>query len=184
MTAHDTTEYAAPIGAASLAASTSSGGLERRAMVRWAALLALGLQALPLYAALLQVAESFLAAPGTLFWPLLGATMLYAGACYVTLHAHPAASHQARWREPGLILALGQAARAIFFGMQPLMSPDAYRYVWDAHLLAHGISPYTTTPFDDALQPLRDQAIWPNVRYRHDDLPARRADALSGDLCH
>ncbi|HEU5370042.1 MAG TPA: glycosyltransferase family 87 protein, partial [Ktedonobacterales bacterium] len=137
-------------------------------VLRWVALLALGALALPCYAAILQVAGTFLKQPQTLFWPLLGATLLYVAGCWLVLRSFPAASRRARWIELGLILAAGLAARAVFWGTPPLMSPDAYRYVWDAHLLVHGVSPYTHSPFDPAVQSLRDQAIWPNVRYRHD----------------
>ncbi len=136
--------------------------------VVWAALLALGLLALPLYARILQVAGIFLPQPAMLFWPLLGVTAIYVIACWLALRSHPARPAASCWMEPGVILALGLAMRAVFFGTPPMMSPDPYRYVWDAHLLAHGISPYTYTPFDAAVQSLRDQAIWPNVRYRHD----------------
>jgi hypothetical protein len=141
---------------------------QKRTMLRWVLLLALGLLALPFYQGILQVGGTFLPHPETLFWPLLAVTLLSMAACWLVLRTFPAASPAARWVELGLILALGLAARAVFWGTPPLMSPDPYRYVWDAHLLAHGVSPYTTTPFDDALQSLRDQAIWPNVRYRHD----------------
>ncbi len=139
-----------------------------RPVLRRAALLALGALALPCYAGILQVAGTFSKQPQALFWPLLAVTALYVGGCWLVLRSFPAAGRRARWVELGVILAAGLAARAVFYGTPPLMSPDAYRYVWDAHLLVHGVSPYTHSPFDPAVQALRDQAIWPNVRYRHD----------------
>src|SRR5579871_232346 len=157
-----------PTGNTPSQASRSSGELEQRPVLRWSALLALGVLALPCYLAILQVAGTFLAQPGTFFSPLLGATLLYALACWLVLHSFPAASPVKRWIELGLILALGLAARAVFWGAPPILSHDSYRYVWDAHLLLHGVSPYTHTPFDPAVQSLQDQAIWPNLRFRHD----------------
>jgi hypothetical protein len=147
---------------------TVIGGGTKRPGLRWAALLALGALALPFYVGILQVAGTFLPQPSTLFWPLLGVTVMYTAACWLVLQSLPASSRLARWIELGLILGVGLAARAIFWGAPPTLSPDAYRYVWDAHLLMHGVSPYTTTPFDPAVQSLRDQAIWPNLRFRHD----------------
>jgi hypothetical protein len=144
------------------------GWLEKQPVLRWAALLALGLLALPPYTAILQVAGTFLTQPGTLFWPQLGATAIYMVACWIMLRSLPTASRRGRWIELGLILGLGLAARAIFFGAPPTLSHDSYRYVWDAHLLVHGVSPYTHSPFDPAVRSLQDQAIWPNLRYRHD----------------
>ncbi len=168
MKTFDAARSAEPINQTTFESRQSSSQPQPRVILRWVALLALGILALPCYLGILQGAATFLPQPGTLFWPLLGATLLYMGACWLVLRSFPAASAANRWIELGLILGLGLAARAVFWGTPPLMSPDPYRYVWDAHLLAHGISPYTTTPFDSALQPLRDQAIWPNVRYRHD----------------
>jgi hypothetical protein len=148
--------------------SHSSGTWEPRLIWRCAALLALGLLAVPGYLALLQVAGTFLTQPGTFFWPLLVVTLLYALACWLVLRSFPAARPLARWIELGMILALGLAARAVFWGAPPTLSHDSYRYVWDAHLLLHGVSPYTHTPFDPAMQALQDKAIWPNLRFRHD----------------
>lgn len=165
MAATDVTRDAA---AGKPAASISTiGNRAGRPVARWLVLLALGLLALPLYLGIPPVAETFLSQPGTLFWPLAGATAIYAAACWIVLRSFPAVSRRTRWLELTLILGVGLAARIALFGAPPILSHDAYRYVWDAHLLAHGISPYTHTPFDAAVQSLRDQAIWPNLRFRH-----------------
>jgi hypothetical protein len=141
--------------------------LANRPAVRWAMLLALGLLALPSYAAIRQVGDTFSSHPAVLFWPQLVVTAIYVAACWVVMRSFPAASRKGRWIELGLMLGLGLAARAILFGAPPVISHDSYRYVWDAHLLAHGLSPYTHTPFDQSVQFLQDQAIWPNLRFRH-----------------
>ncbi|HEU5369859.1 MAG TPA: hypothetical protein VFU69_15410, partial [Ktedonobacterales bacterium] len=168
MATTDATRDAAPMNGRKPGASILIADGAGRPILRWAVLLALGLLALPCYAAILQVAGTFLNQPGTLFWPQLGATALYVGGCWLVLRSFPAAGRRARWVELGLILALGLAARAVFYGAPPTLSHDSYRYVWDAHLLLHGVSPYTHSPFDPAVQALEDQAIWPNLRYRHD----------------
>ena len=135
--------------------------------VRWAALVVLGALALPLYGRIEQVAAIFPSQPGVLFWPLLGVTALSVAACWMVFASRPAGSQAGRWLELALLLALGLAARAVFFGAPPTLSHDSYRYVWDAHLLTHGLSPYTNTPFSPSVQPFQDKAIWPNLRFRN-----------------
>ncbi len=135
-------------------------------LLRWLILLALGLLALPLYINIRQVGDTFVVHPTVLGWPLFGVTATCVVACWLVLQTAPAAGRWSRWIELGLILALGLAARAVFWPVPPIISRDAYRYVWDAHLLAHGVSPYTHTPLDPAVQWLRDQNIWPNQRFR------------------
>ncbi|HEX6777700.1 MAG TPA: glycosyltransferase family 87 protein [Ktedonobacterales bacterium] len=135
--------------------------------MRWTALVVLGALALPLYGRIEQVAGNFASQPGVLFWPLLGVTALSVAACWMVFVSRPAGSQAGRWLELALLLALGLAARAVFFGAPPTLSHDSYRYVWDAHLLTHGLSPYTNTPFSPSVQPFQDKAIWPNVRFRN-----------------
>ncbi len=97
--------------------------------------------------------------------PLVGLTATYMAAVAVIWWSHPAASAWWRWIEWGLIAAGGLALRAIFWPLPPTISHDAYRYVWDAHLVLHGVSPYIHTPLDLSIAWLRDRAIWPNVNW-------------------
>src|SRR5579862_7600712 len=97
MATTDAAREAVPTNIAPFRSSRSPGWLKQRPALRWAALLVLGLLALPLYIALLQVAGTFLAQPGTLFWPQLGVTIIYAVACWLVLRSFPAASPLARW---------------------------------------------------------------------------------------
>ncbi len=138
-----------------------------RPVLRWGLLVLLGVLALPLYQRILEVAGSFDTQPGMLFWPLLGVTVIGIVACWLVFSSRPAGSRVGRWLELGLILALGLAARALFFGAPPTISHDAYRYVWDAHLLTHGVSPYLHSPFDPFVKPFQDKNIWPNLRFRN-----------------
>jgi hypothetical protein len=48
----------------------------------------------------------------------------------------------------------------------PLLSDDVYRYVWDGRVQAAGVNPYRHVPADDALAPLRDADIYPNINRR------------------
>jgi hypothetical protein len=62
-------------------------------------------------------------------------------------------------------LVLAGAAAVALTGLlaPPRTSDDAYRYLWDGHVQAAGISPYTYAPTDPALASLRaaDPALFP-----------------------
>jgi alpha-1,6-mannosyltransferase len=45
----------------------------------------------------------------------------------------------------------------------PLLSDDAYRYVWDGRVQAAGINPYRYIPADQNLEKLRDTEIYPKI---------------------
>ena len=99
-------------------------------------------------------------------WPGLGVTLIAVIGALLVLRTTEAADHRARWIELGLILAIGLAFRLIFISAPPAFSYDAYRYAWDAHLVSHGVSPYSHTVDDPALISLRDGAIWPKLNWR------------------
>jgi alpha-1,6-mannosyltransferase len=60
------------------------------------------------------------------------------------------------------ILLVGLAMRLIVLPSPPASS-DIYRYIWDGRVQAAGINPYRYLPADEALRPLRDAAIYPNI---------------------
>jgi alpha-1,6-mannosyltransferase len=60
------------------------------------------------------------------------------------------------------ILLVGVAMRIIVLPCPPASS-DVYRYIWDGRVQAAGINPYRYLPADEALQTLRDEAIYPNI---------------------
>jgi len=64
-----------------------------------------------------------------------------------------------------LILIFGVAIvlRFVLLSIEPLLSTDIYRYIWDGRVQAAGINPYRMFPADPALSALRDQAIYPRV---------------------
>ena len=66
-------------------------------------------------------------------------------------------------------LLLGLVWRLILLGETPLVSDDAYRYVWDGRVQQHGLNPLQTVPGD------------PLLSYLHTDL-TRRIDPTSAVL--
>ncbi len=67
----------------------------------------------------------------------------------------------------GLLLA-GSLARLLFLPQQA--SDDVFRYIWEGRVVLNGQSPYSLTPLDPTLEPLRDSAVWPYIN--HPDLAA------------
>jgi hypothetical protein len=137
------------------------------AWLRLVVLAALVGLAVPLYLTVTPVTSDLPAQTPHLFWLLLGQTLLYAGGVALVWLAPPATSRRWLLVELTLILLGGIVLRALVFPALPALSPDAYRYAWDPYLLTHGYSPYTHTPVDPALVTLRDNAIWPNLRFRN-----------------
>jgi Glycosyltransferase family 87 len=136
-------------------------------LLRVGALLGLGIVALPLYLLVLQNSPTIDAMPFGYFWPELGLTLVAVLASWLVLTTPMASTGRARTLELAVILALGGAFRLLAFPSLPALSHDAYRYVWDAHLVAHGVSPYVHPVNDPALASLRDTAIWPRVNWRN-----------------
>jgi len=62
-----------------------------------------------------------------------------------------------------IILVVAFGLRVALVLMEPSLSTDIYRYVWDGRVQAAGINPYRYAPADPALAMLRDTAIYPNV---------------------
>jgi hypothetical protein len=135
------------------------------ATLRVIALSALVGLAVPFYLAVLAAGDQFGNHGLGNFVPLFGLTATYVAAVALIWWSRPATSARWRWIELGVIAAGGLALRAIFWPHPPTLSHDAYRYVWDAHLVLHGVSPYMHSPLDPSLVGLRDSAIWPNVNW-------------------
>lgn len=138
----------------------------KMSLIRVGTLLGLGIVALPLYWQVLQDSPTISARPFGYFWPELGVTIVAVLGAWLVLTTTPAPSRQARVMEMAAILVLGGAFRLLAFPSLPTLSHDAYRYVWDAHLVTHGVSPYVHPVNDPALAPLRDTTIWPMVNWR------------------
>ena len=82
------------------------------------------------------------------------------GAATVADRAQPA---RALW----LIFGVAVMLRLFMLFVDPLLSSDIYRYVWDGKVQAAGINPYRYIPADAALASLRDTAIYPNINRAH-----------------
>jgi hypothetical protein len=106
-------------------------------------------------------------APYLLVLLLLALLAPYGAACWLVLAAP--APRTAGWRRAECAVILGGALlfRAIVLPLPPLLSPDAYRYVWDARLTAHGLSPYLHGPSWSGFSGLRDAAIYPSVPWKN-----------------
>ena len=61
------------------------------------------------------------------------------------------------------IVGLAIALRVALLMLDPLLSSDIYRYVWDGRVQAAGINPYRYIPGDPALAFLRDTVIYPHI---------------------
>ncbi|WIG61104.1 MAG: hypothetical protein OJF49_003852 [Ktedonobacterales bacterium] len=148
------------------------GGRDLR---RWLALALLGVAALPLYARIRDIAGDVGGNGGLFLWPGLGVTAVAVAGWWVVSRAQMASKAESGaelvnqhgwWTETALIVGVGVAFRVVFLTALPVLSHDAYRYVWDAHLVAHGVSPYAHTVNDPALVSLRDIVIWPKLDWR------------------
>jgi Glycosyltransferase family 87 len=62
-----------------------------------------------------------------------------------------------------IVLGLALAMRLSIVFIEPILSTDVYRYVWDGRVQAAGINPYRFVPADPALSAIRDVSIFPNI---------------------
>ena len=87
-------------------------------------------------------------------------SVIYLGAAWIICRARSSRST--------LILVILFAAffRLSILFAPPYLSDDIYRYVWDGRTQAAGINPYRYIPADEALAPLRDEAIYPKINRR------------------
>jgi len=62
-----------------------------------------------------------------------------------------------------VILVAAVAMRLALVFVEPYLSTDIYRYVWDGRVQAAGINPYRYVPSAPELTHLRDAVIYPNI---------------------
>src|SRR5204862_1171502 len=62
-----------------------------------------------------------------------------------------------------VILTGAVAMRLAMLWVEPYLSSDIYRYIWDGRVQAAGINPYRYVPKAPELARLRDAEIWPNI---------------------
>jgi len=69
------------------------------------------------------------------------------------------------WVELGVILGAALLFRLMLVTLPPQLSPDVWRYLWDARVTWHGYSPYLYAPANKVLAPLWN-SVFANARYR------------------
>lgn len=70
----------------------------------------------------------------------------------------------------GWILGFAVLFRATAIFIEPGLSDDIYRYLWDGKVLNHGINPYLYAPSAPELAPLRD-ALHASINHKHIGTP-------------
>ena len=136
---------------ANVRASSAAPAVERSALIQlW--LLAAGIVALTVAAAYAMR----VAGDNPFMLLALGSGLL---ALASTRVAEKAETGRALW----LIIGVAVLLRGILLALDPLLSNDIYRYVWDGKVQGAGINPYRYFPNDEALNALRDTAIYPNI---------------------
>ena len=129
-------------------------------------LVALGIGGAALYHGIVGLGGNPAGQPARLGWLLAGVTAVGIAGLALLLFNPPPVAHAWRSAEWTVLLGVGILWRAVLFGAPPNFSPDVYRYLWDAHLLLHGVSPYTHAPDSAALVGLRDAVVWPRLGFR------------------
>ncbi|GER88616.1 hypothetical protein KDW_27780 [Dictyobacter vulcani] len=97
------------------------------------------------------------------FW-LLG-FLPYLAACLLILTTRAPVGRR-RWRELALILVGALVLRAQLVFLDPNLSHDSWRYLWDARVTLNGFSPYVYPPGHPLLVHLRD-FLYANSRFRN-----------------
>ncbi len=67
------------------------------------------------------------------------------------------------------ILAVGVFCRLLLLPLEPVLSDDIFRYIWEGRVSAAGFNPFAFAPDAIDLNYLRDTEIWPKVN--HPDVP-------------
>jgi len=76
-----------------------------------------------------------------------------------------------------LLLAVGLVPRLLLLPAEPALSEDAYRYLWDGRLVAHGQNPFSKPPSDPAFASWHDGLY---ARLNHADVPTIYPPAAQG----
>ncbi|GHO75992.1 hypothetical protein KSD_37630 [Ktedonobacter sp. SOSP1-85] len=103
--------------------------------------------------------------PLSLFLALYVGSFLPYGLACALIFCTPAPRGRQRWLELCAILLSGLLMRALFLPLEPNLSRDSWRYLWDARVTLLGYSPYVYAPFDPHFAHIRD-FIFANSRFR------------------
>lgn len=69
-----------------------------------------------------------------------------------------------------LILVVAASQRLLAVALEPSLSDDVWRYLWEGHVALAGENPWHHAPEDVHLEPLRASSVWPLVAHR--DVPS------------
>ncbi len=139
--------------------------VEKRPWLRPVVLLLLFLASLALYGVLIMAAppNDVQIDPFVIVWMVC--FLPYFAACGLIL-ARKSAKGRWYWIELGIIFGAAIVFRAILLPLPPGLSPDSWRYLWDARVTLLGYSPYVYPPNTKAFAPLVD-SIFANMRFRN-----------------
>ena len=99
---------------------------------------------------------------GRMLWAIFVVTA--AGACWAAVSNCTTSSLTTDARSVMIvILAVSVGLRLAQVGVEPYLSDDIYRYVWDGRVQAAGINPYRFIPAAPELTALRDASIYPLI---------------------
>jgi hypothetical protein len=145
--------------------SSESPSEERRRWWHLSLLSAFLLLSFAIYIVLFKVAPQPEGAtlPFTSVWVVC--FVLYLGACLFVLKTKPLVGRWL-WLEIGLVFTGALIFRVMLLPLPTGLSRDAWRYLWDAHVIVHGYSPYVYAPGDKILIPLRN-FLFANSRFRN-----------------
>ncbi len=74
--------------------------------------------------------------------------------------------HRSDRRSIAVLVVAALVARAILLPSAPFLSHDAYRYLWDGTLLAHGYNPLAVAPDSNALATLHHSPLYAFIDWR------------------
>ncbi|TMC23305.1 MAG: DUF2029 domain-containing protein [Chloroflexi bacterium] len=90
----------------------------------------------------------------------------YLAACLLILCTRASSGYR-QWVELLVVLGGALLLRGILLPIEPDLSHDSWRYLWDARVTLHGYSPYVYAPGDPQLLPLRDDFLYGIIRFRN-----------------
>ena len=90
----------------------------------------------------------------------LGQSLIYLLAAWIVFRARSSRSTLV------LVIVFAALFRLSLLFAPPYLSNDIYRYIWDGRVQATAVNPYRYIPADEALAPLRDENIYPQINRR------------------
>lgn len=150
-------------------ANPAEGKISRGAML-WArpmGLFALAIASLAGYLVIRPLSVGGLAHPAGVAIVELLLAVPYALACWWIIVGQPVCDRWVQIAEWVIVIGAAGCFFATVFPLWPSLSGDAYRYLWDARVAAHGYNPLVLAPESPVLAHLRDSVIFPRLYWVH-----------------